>query len=43
MFMIFSYSGMTTNVSGVGKVNFLNIIPLYKEEREWIFLLKRLF
>ena len=35
-FFLFMYSGMTTNVSGVGKVDFLNIIPLYKEEREWI-------
>ena len=35
-FFLFMYSGMTTNVSGVGKVDFLNIIPLYKEERERI-------
>ena len=35
-YFMFIYSGMTTNVSDTGEVSYLNLIPLYAKEYEWI-------
>lgn len=35
-FFLFIYGGFTTNLSDIGEVNYLNLIPIYEEERNWI-------
>lgn len=35
-YFLFLYSGFTTVISGIGNVNYLILIPLYSEERDWI-------
>ena len=35
-FFLFIYGGFTVNLSDIGEVNYLNLIPIYEEERNWI-------
>ena len=35
-YFLFAYSGFSVDVSGIGKVNYLTLIPLYKNERNYI-------
>lgn len=35
-YFMFIYGGMTTNISDTGEVSYLNLIPLYAKEYEWI-------
>ena len=35
-YFLFTYSGFSVDVSGIGKVNYLTLIPLYENERNFI-------
>ena len=35
-YFLFTYSGFSADVSGIGKVNYLTLIPLYENERNFI-------